>query len=183
MNLPRAPEDKPMNQFDIMKTPFLLFQSHFNDYYNMSQDSLAGLQQQESILSKVFFSPQNVDIVQKQIILEVFRRTNGAYWIEKQEEKDLQIIMRSMFIQHARHVPDDIKGQIKELNNIVVDDIVPNVISQVNAYFGYLERAFAPRQIMDRPECVSIAGTKTLPSVTRTFDARNEIQTSRYQDY
>ncbi len=73
-----------MNHIDIMKTPFLLFQSHHDDYYNMSQESLRGIQQ-ESILSKVFFHPKNVDLIQKQIIIEVFRKTNGEYllWLHK----------------------------------------------------------------------------------------------------
>lgn len=168
MSLPKGAINKPMNQFDIMKTPFLLFQSHHDDYYNMSQDSLKGIQV-ETVLSKLYFSPENVDIIQKQIILKVFRETDGAYWIEKQNEEDLQVIMRSIFLQHAKHLPYDITNQIRELNNITVDDIVPNVITEINAYYGYLERAFAPRQILDWPESASNAGLKTLPSVTRTF--------------
>jgi hypothetical protein len=160
--------NKVMSQFDVMKTPFLLFQSHYDDYYNMSQNSLTGIQV-ETVVSRAFFSPQNVDRLQKQIIAEVFRRSNGEYLIEKQDEQDLQIVMRSMYLQHARHVPNDVPGQIKELNNLVTDDSVPGIISQVNSYFGYLERAFAPRKILDRPENVSSAGTKTLPSISRTF--------------
>ena len=163
-----ALKDKVMSQFDVMKTPFVLFQSHQDDFYNMSQNSLTGLQV-ETTISRAFFSPKNVDRLQRQIIAEVFRRTNGEYLIEKQNEQDLQIVMRSMYLQHARNVPNDIPGQIQELNNLVTDDSVPGIISQVNAYFGYLERAFAPRKILDRPENVSSAGTRTLPSVTRTF--------------
>jgi hypothetical protein len=168
MSLPKGAINKPMSQFDIMKTPFLLFQSHRDDYYNMSQNSLTGIQVETSI-SRAFFSPKNVDMLQRQIIAEVFRRTNGAYLIEKQAEEDLQVVMRSIYIQHARHVPNDIPEQIRELNNLVTDDVAPNIISEVNAYFGYLERAFAPRKIMDLPENVSNAGLRTLPSVTRTF--------------
>lgn len=178
MSLPKGAVKKAMNQFDIMKTPFLMFQSHTDDYYDMSMDSVRGTQE-ETILSKVFFSPQNVDLVQKQLIMEVFRRTNGAYLIEKQREEDLQVVMRSMYFQHARHISDDIRGQIRELNNIVVDDLVPNVISQINAYIGYLERAFEPRQILDHPENVSVKGQRTFPSVTRVFDAANEQQINK----
>lgn len=175
MSLPQGVIKKPMTQFEIMKTPFLMFQSHRDDYYNMSQESLRGIEQ-ESILSKVFFHPENVKLIQKQLILSVFKRTNGAFLIENQEESDLQVVMRSMFLQHARHVPDHIPEQIQELNNLVVDDLVPGIVSQINAYYGYLERAFGPRQIMDRPENVSNNGLKTLPSVTRTFDSNNSIQ-------
>lgn len=182
MSLPKGTVYHPMNQFDIMKTPFLMFQSHRDDYYDMSRESLRGITE-ESIVSKLFFSPKNVDIVQKRIITEVFRRTNGAYLIEKQNEEDLQVIMRSMYIQHVRNKYGHLKEQIEELNNIVVDDIVPNVISEINAYIGYLERAFAPRQILDHPQNVSIIGTKTIPSVTRTWDTANEIQTYQYKNY
>jgi len=173
MSLPKnAINKKIMNEVDIRKTPFIMFQSHYEDYYNMSQESVQGIQE-ETILSKIFFSPQNVDRVQRQLIGTVFKRTKGAYLIEKQFEPDLQVVMRSMFLQHARHVPDHIPEQIQELNLIVVDDLVPNVISQINAYIGYLDRAFAPRQIMDLPECVSSAGTRTIPAVTQTFGNYN----------
>lgn len=169
MSLPKGSVNKQMNSFEIMKTPFVMFQSHKDDYYNMSQESLRGVQQ-EDLLSKVFFHPQNVDLIQKQIITEIFRKTNGEYLIEKQNEADLQIVMRSMFIQHAKHLPDNIKQQIRELNYLVVDEVIPDIISQIQAHFGYLERAFGPMQVMDRPQNVSSAGLKSLPSATQTFD-------------
>jgi hypothetical protein len=169
MSLPKGSIKKPLSGGEVMKTPFILFQSHRDDYYNMSQDSVRGVQE-ESILSKVFFHPKNVDLIQKQIILDVFRRTNGEYWIERQNETDLQIVMRSIFIQHARHVPDHIKEQIKELNNLVVDEVVPGIVTQILSYFGYLRDAFNQPVPIDRPLNVSSAGTKSLPSVTRTFD-------------
>ena len=178
MSLPRGTLKNVTSQTDIMKTPFVLFQSHRDDYYNMSQDSVKGIME-ESILSRVFFHPKNVDALQRQIIKEVYKRSNNEYIIEKQAEEDLQIVMRSMFLQHARHVPDHIPEQIQELNNLVVDDVVPNIMSEIKAYFGYLDRTFAPRQILDRPECVSNAGLKTLPSVTRSWDAADQVQDSQ----
>lgn len=182
MTLPAGTIKDAMKQFDIMKTPFVLFQSHKDDYYNMSQESLRGIQE-ETILSRLFFHPKNVDLIQKQIILTIFRKSNYTYWIDPQDEKDLQIIMRSMYIQHARHVPDHIKEQIRELNNLVTDDCIPNIFSEIHAYEAYLERTFAPRQILDRPECVSNAGQKTLPSITRTWDGANQQQISDNKDY
>ena len=84
--------------------------------------------------------------------------------------------MRVMFLEI-------LKDQVLELNNIVTDDIVPNVISEINAYTGYLKRAFEPRQILDHPENVSNAGLKTLPSVSRTWDSANEFQTYDYKNF
>lgn len=168
MSLPKGAVNRYLSEGEIMKTPFIMFQAHSDDYHNMSQDSLRGLQE-ESLLSKVFFHPKNVDLIQKQLIMDVFKRTNAEYLIEKQNEEDLQVVMRSIFIQHAIHWPDNIQAQIRELNNLVVDELYPGVLSEIKAYFGYLERAFGPMQVMDRPENVSNAGLKTLPSVTRIF--------------
>ena len=159
---------KQMNDFDIRKNPFVVFQGSQVDYYRMSQDSLDG-SQDESILSRVFYHAKNVDLIQKQIIAEIFRQTNGKYLIEKQSDADLQIVMSSIFLQHAKHLPHNIRQQIRELNNLVVNEVLPGIISEIEGYFGYLERAFGPRQIMDLPENVSSTGCKALPDSLRSF--------------
>lgn len=169
MSLPKGTIKKSMSNEEIMKTPFVFFQSHQDDYYNMSHDSLRGVQK-ESVLSKEFFHPKNVDLIQRQIIKEVFNRTKGEYLIEKQNESDLQIVMRSIFFQKAKHYPNYIKQQVKELNYLVVDEVVPGIVSEIQMYMGYLDRAFGQIRPIDRPQNVSNTGTKTLPSVTRTFD-------------
>lgn len=164
MSLPRGQiKDSNLKGFE-----FLLFQSHHDDYYNMSADAVRGIQE-ETVLSKLFFHPDNVDLIQRMIIKKVFDESTGKYLIEKQDESDLEVIMRSIFLQHARHVASNIPGQIYELNCFVVDDVVPGIMSMIDSQFGYLERTFGPRQIMDNPECASNAGLRTLPSVTRTF--------------
>lgn len=153
---------------DINKTPFLVFQSHPDDYHDIVQRSKE-LSGQNSNLSKVFFHPKNIDLIQRQIIAEVFRRSRGEYLIEKQNEQDLLVVMRSIFIQFAKHLPYDVKGQIRELNRIVVNEVVPDILSQINFYFGYFKVINEPRQIIDHPKNVSNAGLKTLPSVSRLF--------------
>jgi hypothetical protein len=169
MSLPKGIITKPLTSQDIRKAPFVLFQAHHDDYYQMAQDSLRGLQQ-ESLLAKIFFHPKNVDLIQKQIIIQVFRRSNGEYMIEKQDETTLQIVMRSIFLQHAKHLPNHIKEQITELDNMVVDAVVPDILSEIKAHFTYLKTVFSPREIMDHPVNVSNAGKKTLPSISQFFD-------------
>ena len=62
-NTPRDIESNPerpvFSKNDIMKTPFLFIQAHKEDYYNMAQEAMRGVQE-ETILSKVFFSPQRL---------------------------------------------------------------------------------------------------------------------------
>lgn len=90
--------------------------------------------------------------------MEVYKKTDKKYLIERQNDSDLQVVMRSVFIQYAKHSDDNIKEQIRELDSIVVDEVVPGIITEVNAYIGYCERAFGPRQIMDHAKNVSKKG-------------------------
>ena len=149
----------------LSKTPFLMLQSHPDDFKKLSQNMLSGVQT-ESILSKVYFHQKNIDLIQKQIITRVFRDTNGDYLIESQNIEDLQIVMRSIFLQHAEHLPNNIKNQIRKLNTLTVDSIVPDIISELRMHDSYIKRAFGPMELMDLPKNVSNAGLKTLPSVT-----------------
>jgi len=171
---------------DINKTPFVFFQSDPDDYHKyqktldiegntnfktdnsvaMSSGSVRGLQS-ESLLTTVFFHPKNIDHVQKKIIKHVYIATNGEYLIEQQNELDVLVVMRGVFIQNAKHLNNNIKHQITELDDIVVKEIVPGIVSELCAYKGYIRDVFGPTQIMDRPENVSNAGIKTLPSVMR----------------
>ena len=158
-------------QTDITQVPFLLFQSHRDDYYNMAEDCSKGIYQSDTtIIAHLFFSPANVRKINKMLKKAVFKATFGEYLIDQQEEKDLTVVMRSMYIQHAMHLKDDVKGQVKLLNKLTIDELVPNVISEIQAYYGYIQRAFEPRQIMDRPVNTSIAGSKTIPSTTKVFE-------------
>jgi hypothetical protein len=157
-----------VNKENLAKTPFLLFQAHKDDFYNYSQESVRGVFK-ESDLSKLFFHPKNIEIVQRQIILEVYKNTNKKYFIEPQDPISLQVIMRSALITWGQFKQDDLTGQIRKLNKIVVEQVTPNIIAEIGAYFHYLKMTFEPREIMDHPKCVSNSGTKTLPSVTDIY--------------
>ena len=169
MSLPKNLIKKQMNGHEMMKTPFIMLQAHPDDYYDMSEQSLNGIRK-EPLLSKVFFSQQNINLLQKRIITEVLKTTNGGYLIEKQNENDLLIVMQLIYSEHAKHLHNHIRKQISDLNDLVLDEIVPSIVSELKAYFGYLNDVFGPRKIMDRPENVSKAGLKILPSETRRFD-------------
>lgn len=130
---------------------------------NISRELLRGTQE-DTILSKAFFHPNNINFLQKQIIKEVFKRSHGEYLIEKQRDYDLKIVMRSVFLQYAKHRPTNIKEQIIKLDSIVIDEIIPGIITEIKSYLGYLDRAFGPIHIMDRPEYISSTGTKILAS-------------------
>lgn len=156
-------------QKDLTKTPFVIFHAHPDDYHKLSTLIERENNKTDTNMFKLFFSKKNIDLIQMKIIAETFRQSKGAYLIEKQDEQDLRVVMRSIYFQHAKHLPINLDSQIKELNNKVVTSIVPDIISQIEGYFGYIERVFGDRYIIDRPKNVSNAGMKTLPSISNTF--------------
>ncbi|BCS83148.1 hypothetical protein QLL95_gp0975 [Cotonvirus japonicus] len=169
MSLPKgAIKKNTLSTHDMMKTPFMMFQAHHDDYAKMSQQTVNYIPQ-ESILSKLFFHPKNIDLIQKQIIMNVYRETDEKYLIERQDEKDLLVVMKSIFIQKAKHLPTNIKDQIKELDYLVVDEVTPGIISEITAHVNYIDKIFGEFNVLDRPINVSNAGNKTLPSVTSRF--------------
>jgi len=119
-------------------------------------------------LENYFFSKENIELINKQLILEVFKKTNGEFKISPQKNEDMIIVMRYTFIEYARHLPYDITKQIRELNCIVVGQILPNVITQITQRKEYLRVISAPREILPLPISESTSN-RLLPSVSTTF--------------
>jgi hypothetical protein len=89
-------------------------------------------------LNRAFFSPANVRIVQNRLRREVYDRSNGDFLIDDQSVDDLLIVMRAMYLQYGRNHPDDIPGQINELNRIVADWAVPKILAECSMHRTYL---------------------------------------------
>ena len=54
--------------------------------------------QQNTKLSQIYYSQENIDYIQNQIISQVFEKTNNKHLIGKQDENELVIVMKSIFI-------------------------------------------------------------------------------------
>ena len=65
-----------------------------------------------STLSKAFFSKQNMQIIQNSIRATVYARSNNQHIIGQQDTINLQIIMRSIFLQYTRSISTNITQQI-----------------------------------------------------------------------
>lgn len=154
---------------DIYRTPFLFLQEHRKNFVNIAPTMLKGVQS-ESELSKLFFSDENIKRVQRRIKQEVFRRTHGEFRLDvDQEQTDLFIVMRAVYMEHGRFLPNQIVRQVKRLNEKVIDEIIPGIITEVKQYYGYLKEINKPLTPIPRPIDYNRAGRKTLPSVTTTL--------------
>jgi hypothetical protein len=114
-------------------------------------------------LSEVFFSNENIEIINRMIILSVFRRTKIK--IKNQSVESLIIVMKYVFESYARHLPYNIKKQIMELNKIVLCETLPLILTEVTQRYKYLEEITKPREINPLPKNVC-NGRQTLPSIT-----------------
>jgi hypothetical protein len=92
----------------------------------------------ETPLSKAYFSKENIQIIQNGIRAGVYKKSNKQYTVSQQDCDSLKIIMRSVFLQHAVNLPNDIPGQIEALNKMVLDYCIFNVYSEAQSYIKYL---------------------------------------------
>jgi hypothetical protein len=77
--------------------------------------------------------------------------------------------MRSIYFQYGKNLPYNIKEQVVDLNNLVVQDCVPKILSQVQQHVHYLFDASTQPIPLSLPTSMSSTGRKQLPSVTTTF--------------
>lgn len=128
-----------------------------------SQDLMRG-NWMENTLSKAFFSPENTQIIQNAIRKDVYDRSAEKKWvIDEQSVDELQIVMRSLYLQYAKNLEYDIPGQIAELNRLVVDWCVPRVMSEISMYEYYLNDISKLPTPLPQPMSMSSAGSKSLP--------------------
>jgi hypothetical protein len=76
-------------------------------------------------------------IVQNGIRAGVYNKSNGHYVIGEQNCDELQIIMRSIFLQFSKNLAIDIPGQIQKLNDLVLNYAVNQVYGEAEGYMKY----------------------------------------------
>jgi hypothetical protein len=104
-----------------------------------------------NVLAQVYFSTENIQIVQNGIRAGVYKMSEGKYNVPPQNIDNVKIIMRSIYMQYAEHYPKDITGQVERLNQLVLDYAVPNVFNEAVAYFKYVQDQSTLVVPMDHP--------------------------------
>ena len=140
----------------------------------------------ETPLTFLFFSDKNIENIQNILRYNVYKETK--YIIDNQSTNELMIIMRSLFLEYRAHpklldesMSDDEKRQLLEkytievarLNKIVVDAILPKVVSQIQQYVDYLRDAGKQPYQMDNPKNESVQGMKQYRSATQVLFGGN----------
>lgn len=157
---------------NIENNSFLLLSAHRNKYFEEFSKKLDkdNKNYQGFILEDLFFSESNIEIVQKQLVLSIFKKSNRKYLIPFQNYKSILTVMKFIFNDQAKHLPYDITNQIKELNSKVVQELTPMIIKNIDSKLKYLDDINSPPPVNDLPINVNSAGNKTLPSISYTFN-------------
>lgn len=113
---------------------------------------------QETILSKVFFSAGNIQIIQNGLRAGVYKKSEERQLIIPNQNIDvLKQIMRHIFLQYAVFQPTNITEQVERLNQYVLDYTIPKVFSEAIGYLKYLEdqsRLVVPLSLPEQPDRV-----------------------------
>lgn len=113
-------------------------------------------------LGRLFFSEENIEALHQGIRYRVYVETDKQYVIGRQSDAELKIVMRSTFLQYARHDPSNIVEQVRELNARVLAWIVPEVMSNLLQYQNYIRDASTLPIPLEHAELSTQKGTKIL---------------------
>lgn len=166
--IPRMDKDNMTIQ-DIYRTPFLFNQDNHRNYNVMVPLALKGIQS-DSELSKLFFSDQNIQRIQKMIRKAVTDATKGEFKVDvDQDPKDIFFVMRATYMEYARFLPNGTVRQCKALNRKAIQQLLPSLLTNLRQDYGYLKEINKPLSPIPRPINVNAKGRRVLPSVTTSF--------------
>lgn len=104
-------------------------------------------QMETTPLADAYFSKENVDNLQNIIRNQVqvmcqtdpeIAQEQKPVLIARQNDTELYIIMRSIYLQYGRNLDSDIAAQINSLNMLVMNEAVPKIISALKQKLKYL---------------------------------------------
>lgn len=142
----------PPNRIEINNfngTPFHLFENIGVTEDDSFSNSVCTMYSPTPV-SNVYFSRDNIDFIQKHIIYGVELASKKEYKIQNQNETQLEIIMRSIYLQNSKNVPCHIADQVKYLNKLVIQYCVENIMSSIQSYIKYIDDVSESRPLMDR---------------------------------
>lgn len=123
----------------------------------------------ESPLSALFFSKPNMQQIQNRIRYEIWKKTDKKHVIGEQSYIELEIVMRSVFLQFGLHLKERIQEQVERLNQLVIDWCVQKILVELYQHISYLDQVQTNPVPLDLPQNMSSTGTKMLRSITSTF--------------
>ena len=132
---------------------------------NYARTMLKGVQT-VSDFSLIFFSPENIEEIQKLIKYNVLKIANAV--IDNQDEFELVVIMRKYYLEYAV-IPaskEYYTTAILNLNNLVINRCMRIVLSSLTQYQKYLYDSSNQPVLLDHPKNVSVSGTRNIRDIS-----------------
>lgn len=122
-----------------------------------------------------FFSSDNIEQINKQLIYEVYHKSKKNLLIGPQDSKQLMIVMKYVWNLYAKHLPYKVMEQIRELNCRVVGEIRNGVMSNAMQKIDYLVEINTPRKVLPLPINVNNL-SKQLPSISEIYHSSADFK-------
>lgn len=150
-----------INLFDDKASSSKIPNNH-PQFYNEKNISTINRNIAGNCVSEIYFSQENLDIIQEGIIKSVYNNSQGQFKIGKQSEQELKIIMRSIYFQYAKNLNFDLKEQVRELNTMVIRWCVDEIIKNVKQHLEYKKSVSTLPLPLEHSQLPSQKGTKIL---------------------
>ncbi|MGA1564031.1 MAG: hypothetical protein ACO35C_05370 [Pontimonas sp.] len=116
---------------------------------------------------EMFFSASNIERLQSQMRI-IIKEKMGVI-IDRQSDTELVQVMRAMYAMRGNPRPDDVAAEVRRLNGIVLEWVIPHITVNIRAHIGYLRDISQPYRLLERPKYASLKGEQTV----QLFPTRN----------
>lgn len=126
---------------------------------NFSTEAVTNIHMKNE-LSNIFFSDLNINAIQDAIRYYVWKKSCHKFVIDKQNENEIKIVMRAVYLEYAQHKPTGILQQIKDLNMRVIDYCTSRILQEIGMYIYYKKDINQIPDPLSRGEFSSAKGGK-----------------------
>lgn len=154
-------------QFEL--NPYPMWQENTLKPTTIRKQAFGHLNNECNMLNQLFLSPENIEHLQTRIRYAVWVASNKQHIIGRQDDTELVVIMRSIYFQYGKNLPTAVKEQLQDLNDLVVQECVSRVLSQIQQHIKYLFDKSSQPMPLSLPVFTNSYGNKQLPSVTSLF--------------
>jgi hypothetical protein len=141
--------------------PYKLYKEETPLFGEMNRQDLVGHLHTSTPLNEVFFSQANIDALQTAIQEQVYLMSGKKYRIDRQNDDELKLIMRSYYLMYAKNNASQVAEELEDLNRRVIGYASGKIYSEVDFHMFYLKdlEDFAPA--IANPMNPSVYGTRT----------------------
>ena len=112
-------------------------------------------------LNTTFFSQSNIDNIQQSIQDQVYAMSGNKHRIDRQNDDDVKLIMRSYYMMFGRNNPNTVAADLADLNARVVGYSSAKIFSELDFYMFYRQDIAEFAAPIANPMDVHVKGTRT----------------------